>query len=57
MPGTGLLLHPSQGNFKTIDEAWKYAESRYCYECKKEIQSGVKDPYINCSGEWMVDEE
>lgn len=45
-------IDPSKSGFKTEDEAWDYASSHFCDECKKMYDRGEGSA---CDAEWMVD--
>ena len=45
---------PSKGGFDTEAEAWDYAASHFCDDCKKLYDSGEGS---SCDAEWFIDEE
>ena len=45
---------PSKGGFDSADEAWDYASSHFCDDCKKLYDSGEGS---GCDAEWIIDEE
>lgn len=45
---------PSKGGFDSADEAWDYAASHFCEDCKKLYDIGVSS---GCDAEWIIDEE
>lgn len=49
---------PTKSGFATENEAWEYAESRYCKMCREAMKEG-KTWMVSCSAEWDVctDEE
>ena len=45
---------PSKGGFDSADEAWDYAASHFCDDCKKLYDNGEGS---GCDAEWIIDEE
>ena len=45
---------PSKGGFDSADEAWDYAASHFCDDCKELYNNGKGS---SCDAEWMIDEE
>ena len=45
---------PSQGGFDSESEAWDYAASHFCDDCKKLYDNGEGS---SCDAEWIIDEE
>ena len=45
---------PSKGGFDSAEEAWDYAASHFCEDCKKLYDNGEGS---GCDAEWFIDEE
>ena len=45
---------PSKSGFDTAEEAWDYAASHFCDDCKKLYDNGEGS---SCDAEWIIDEE
>ncbi len=53
MPASDLG-DPSKGGFDSYEEAWEYAASHFCDDCKKLYDNGEGS---SCDAEWIIDEE
>jgi hypothetical protein len=53
MPSSNFR-NPSKGGFDSQSEAWDYAASKFCNDCKKLYDNGEGSP---CDAEWIIDDE